>query len=378
MLRFISFVSMTCMVASASSAQTAFPCDWQARADAIVEPWEENSKTFANGAVRVALLDTIEPAGMGSLQESFQQLKQKLQAEGLFGQEHKKAIPLLPSRIGVVTSLAGAALQDILRVLKRRNDQIDILIVPVQVQGRGAAAEISQALRRINRRPGIDCVIVGRGGGSLEDLWAFNEEIVGRAIFHSDIPVISAVGHETDFTIADFVADVRAATPSAAAELVSAARQDLLQRNDDLRVRLRQSILFSLQKKQAALHTITSSHAFVSASERLRLWEGELKESRFRLLSLLRTAIPGRSEQLASLSRELLMRTRFLASARRLQLQALDGQLSVCSPMGVLNRGYAIVSSEAGQIIRDPKDTTPGQKMEVRVAQGAFQVRREP
>ena len=323
------------------------------------------------------IVDTIELAGKGSLQEAFQKLKQKLQAEGLFDQKLKKKIPLLPSRIGVVTSLKGAALQDILRVLKRRNDQLDILIAPVHVQGRGAAEEIALALNRLNQRGGVDCLIVGRGGGSLEDLWAFNEEIVGRAIFSSTIPVISAVGHEIDFTIADFVADVRAATPSAAAELVSAARQDLLQRNDGLSVRLRQAMLLCFQEKKGSLQKIISSHAFVSASERLRRWQGTLKEMHFKLMSMARVSIRGRTENLESLDRELLIRTGFLGSERRLRLQALAGQLSACSPFGILNRGYAIVSSLKGEVIRDPEDTSPGQIMNVKVAKGAFQVRKE-
>jgi exodeoxyribonuclease VII large subunit len=323
------------------------------------------------------IVDTVEPAGTGSLQEAFQRLKQKLQAEGLFDQELKKKTPLLPSRIGVVTSLKGAALQDILRVLKRRNDQLDILIAPVLVQGRGAAEEIALALNRLNQCSEIDCIIVGRGGGSLEDLWAFNEEIVGRAIFNSTIPVISAVGHETDFTISDFIADVRAATPSAAAELVSAARQDLLQRNDGLSVRLRQAMLLCFQEKKGALQRIISSHAFVSASERLRRWQGTLNEAHFKLLSMARVAIRGRTGNLESLDRELLIRMKFLGSAGRLRLQALAGQLSACSPFGILNRGYAIVSSLKGEVIRDPKDTSPGEIMDVRVAKGVFQARKE-
>ena len=173
------------------------------------------------------IVDIVEPAGRGSLQVAFEKLKGRLEQEGLFDTAIKQRIPLLPSRIGIITSSSGAALHDLLRVLKRRNDQVDLLIAPVQVQGRSAAVEISEAIRALNQKPDIDVLILARGGGSIEDLWAFNEEIVARAIFHSRIPVISAVGHETDFTIADFVADVRAATPSAAAEIVSAARQDL-------------------------------------------------------------------------------------------------------------------------------------------------------
>lgn len=184
------------------------------------------------------VVDYCEPKGLGALQLAFEQLKKKLQAEGLFDPAHKKKLPFLPRKIGIVTSPTGAAIRDILNILGRRLPGVDILVVPVKVQGEGSADEIAQAIGWLNVREDIDVMIVGRGGGSLEDLWAFNEEVVGRAIFASRIPVISAVGHEIDFTIADFVADVRAPTPSAAAELAVPNRDDLLTSLADMKRRL--------------------------------------------------------------------------------------------------------------------------------------------
>ncbi len=185
--------------------------------------------------------ERMEPKGLGALQLKFQQLKEKLKKEGLFDEARKREIPYLPNRIGIVTSIDGAALKDILNVLDRRFSTVSILINPVAVQGAGAAASIAEAIEDFNRLKNVDVLIVGRGGGSLEDLWAFNEEIVARAIFNSRIPVISAVGHEVDFTIADFVADLRAATPSAAAEIVMPMKEELILRISDLKLRILQA-----------------------------------------------------------------------------------------------------------------------------------------
>lgn len=185
------------------------------------------------------IIEHIEPKGIGALQLAFEQLKKKLAAEGIFDPKHKKKLPFLPKKIGVVTSPTGAAIRDILNVLTRRFSGVDVLLVPALVQGEGAAQSVAEGIRVLNERSDIDVMIVGRGGGSMEDLWAFNEEIVARAIFASHIPVISAVGHEIDFTIADFVADVRAPTPSAAAELAVPNLQELLARVSRLKERLK-------------------------------------------------------------------------------------------------------------------------------------------
>ena len=196
------------------------------------------------------VVDYMEPRGLGSLQLAFEQLKAKLQKEGLFDPTHKKPLPLLPQKIAVVTSPTGAVIRDILRVLRRRNRGLHVLIYPVRVQGEGAGQEIASGVRYLDTLPDVDVIITARGGGSIEDLWAFNDEIVVRAIFNSRIPVISAVGHETDFTIADFVADMRAPTPSAAAEIVSAVRSDLQERTANSVSRLRKALLYLLEVTQ--------------------------------------------------------------------------------------------------------------------------------
>ena len=323
------------------------------------------------------IVDIVEPAGRGSLQVAFEKLKERLEQEGLFDTAIKQRIPLLPSRIGIITSSSGAALHDLLRVLKRRNDQVDLLIAPVQVQGRSAAAEISEAIRALNQKPDIDVLIVARGGGSTEDLWAFNEEIVARAIFHSRIPVISAVGHETDFTIADFVADVRAATPSAAAEIVSAARQDLAQRNDDLVNRLTTSIYLLVERKRGQLQRTISSPHFVSARERVQKWGGELQELRARLLGSLPQRLPVLRKHLDQVEQTLGLRAEFYLSAQRKTIESIDRQLDAYSPLAVLRRGYAIVSRLDGRIVRDPERLQQNEELRVRVEKGEFSVRRE-
>ena len=323
------------------------------------------------------IVDIVEPAGRGSLQVAFEKLKGRLEQEGLFDTAIKQRIPLLPSRIGIITSSSGAALHDLLRVLKRRNDQVDLLIAPVQVQGRSAAVEISEAIRALNQKPDIDVLIVARGGGSIEDLWAFNEEIVARAIFHSRIPVISAVGHETDFTIADFVADVRAATPSAAAEIVSAARQDLAQRNDDLVNRLTTSIYLLVERKRGQLQRTISSPHFVSARERVQKWGGELQELRARLLGPLPQRVPVLRKHLDQVEQALGLRAEFYLSAQRKTIESILRQLDAYSPLAVLRRGYAIVSRLDGQIVRDPERLQQNEELRVRVERGEFSVRRE-
>ena len=323
------------------------------------------------------IVDIVEPVGRGSLQVAFEKLKGRLEQEGLFDTAIKQRIPLLPSRIGIITSSSGAALHDLLRVLKRRNDQVDLLIAAVQVQGRSAAVEISEAIRALNQKPDIDVLIVARGGGSIEDLWAFNEEIVARAIFHSRIPVISAVGHETDFTIADFVADVRAATPSAAAEIVSAARQDLAQRNDDLVNRLTTSIYLLVERKRGQLQRTISSPHFVSARERVQKWGGQLQELRARLLGSLPQRVPVLRKHLDQVEQALGLRAEFYLSAQRKTIESILRQLDAYSPLAVLRRGYAIVSRLDGQIVRDPERLQQNEELRVRVERGEFSVRRE-
>ena len=345
---------------------------------------EDGSEVRVRGRVSVytprgdlqVIVDIVEPAGPGSLQVAFERLKERLEQEGLFDPAVKQRIPLLPSRIGIVTSSSGAALHDLLRGLKRRNEQVDLLIAPVQVQGRPAAVEISEAIRALNQKPDIDVLIVARGGGSVEDLWAFNEEIVARAIFHSRIPVISAVGHETDFTIADFVADVRAATPSVAAEIVSAARQDLAQRHDDLVNRLTTSMYLLVERKRGQLQRTVSSPHFVSARERVQKWGGELQEMCARLLGSLPQRLPVLRKNLDQVEQALGLRAEFYLSAQQKAIESINRQLDAYSPLAVLQRGYAIVSRLDGRIVRDPEPLQENEKLKVRVERGEFSVRR--
>src|SRR5262252_3612473 len=215
-------------------------------------------------------VESLDPAGRGALQLAFEQLKKKLESEGLFLAQHKKPLPLLPSRIGLITSPKGAAVRDVVRILRRRFPNVHVLLVPVRVQGEGAGGEIARAVRYFNRRQDVDVLIVARGGGSLEDLWAFNEEIVARAIFDSPIPVISGVGHETDFTISDFVADVRASTPSAAAELVVQTRREFDKNIADLRGALAALIRFRLLEWSRRVHELSGRPGFRRPLDLLR------------------------------------------------------------------------------------------------------------
>lgn len=271
------------------------------------------------------ILDHIEPKGIGALQLAFDQLKQKLAAEGLFDPVHKKPLPKLPKKIGVVTSPTGAAIRDILNVMQRRFPGISVLVVPAKVQGEGAAEEIAQGIALLNRRDDIDLMIVGRGGGSIEDLWAFNEEVTARAIFASRIPVVSAVGHEVDFTISDFVADCRAATPSAAAELVVPRKSDL---EEGLR-ELKRQLWFAWQ----------------TGFEQRRLGIAELKkrlrDPRQRFTDLL-IRVDDLRGRLAYSSRTLL--------ERRIQdLRRLMSNLDHLSPLNVLAKGYSVVFKGKGK-----------------------------
>ena len=340
------------------------------------------------------ILDYAEPRGVGALQIAFEQLKAKLQAEGLFDPVHKKPLPFLPSRVGVVTSPSGAVIRDILNVTKRRFPSVHILVAPVRVQGAEAPAEIVEALHRLNETPGVDVIIVARGGGSLEDLMAFNDEGVARAIFASRIPVVSAVGHEIDFTIADFVADVRAPTPSAAAELVVPRRGDLAQQIHALRGRLVQAgeRFFKLRRQRL---TVLAERV---RDPRRRLVDLRLAlDERFSGLSasLIRRVRTDR-ERLRHLERHLL----HLSPAARLanltfvldnmrkgmvtgifrQVETLRSRLAghtalldSLSPLSVLARGYAIVRTiPEGRIVRRAQELSAGDPVGINVAKGRF------
>jgi exodeoxyribonuclease VII large subunit len=244
----------------------------------------------------------MEPKGLGALQLRFEQLKEKLRAEGLFDPEHKRPIPYLPGRIGIVTSLDGAALRDILHVLERRYGAAHVVVYPVAVQGQAAASQIAEAIDNLNEFRAADVLIVGRGGGSLEDLWAFNEEEVARAIFRSAIPVISAVGHEIDFTIADFVADLRAATPSAAAEIVLPVKEELLARLEELKLRSLQAVLATLEGRREEVDRLSKARGLRDPLFYFRTKAQKLDELKKNVSALGETLILLRKERLAGLA----------------------------------------------------------------------------
>jgi len=340
------------------------------------------------------ILDYAEPRGIGALQIAFEQLKAKLQAEGLFDPVHKKPLPFLPSRVAVVTSPSGAVIRDILNITKRRFPSVDILVAPVRVQGAEAPAEIVEALRLLNETPGVDVIIVARGGGSLEDLMAFNDEGVARAIFASRIPVVSAVGHEIDFTIADFVADVRAPTPSAAAEIVVPRRGDLVQQVRTLSARAAHAVERFLKLRRERLETLAER----VRDPRRRLVDLRLAlDERFSGLaaSLIRRVLADR-ERLRHLETHLqylspavkvesltfvlenMRKSMITGSFRRLEglrsrLAVLTAVLDSMSPLSVLARGYAIARTiPEGKIIRRAQDLSAGDPVGINVAKGRF------
>ena len=300
------------------------------------------------------ILDYLEPKGLGALQLAFEQLKQRLAQEGLFDPDHKKPLPQLPRKIGIVTSPTGAAIRDILNIIERRFANVGILIYPVKVQGEGAAQEIATALQELNQMPEIDVVILARGGGSIEDLWPFNEEVVARAIYHSEIPVISAVGHEVDFTIADFVADLRAPTPSAAAELVVRNKDDLIYNLNTVYVRLKNSIR--------------------------KIYEFNL--SRFAFLQKRmpdpRKMIPGLRLTIDEYGDRIAFYVSNAVKIKKEKIEGMMGRLDALSPLNVLKRGYSITRTMPDlKVVRDAKQLASGDKINVRLFKGEFMCRVE-
>jgi len=287
--------------------------------------------------------------GVGNLHIAFEQLKRKLSEEGLFDSCYKKAIPFLPSSIGVVTSATGSVIRDIINVLDRRFYNTRIKVYPVKVQGQGAAQEISRAIDMLNRLMCVDVIIIARGGGSLEELWPFNEEIVARSIFNSKIPIISAVEHKTDYTICDFVADVRAPTPSAAAEIVMPEKQQLIGRLVELDMRLRNAVLRNVKLKRKRLEELKNSAVFRQPYD--RVYQERMKLDI--LCKDMRRAILVRQERAKS------------------KLNFLIGKLDALSPLTILARGYSIVKSiDDKQIIKSVKDTEINDKIKVNLADG--------
>lgn len=293
-------------------------------------------------------IEAMEPQGLGSLQLAFMQLKEKLQTEGLFDPAHKKPLPPLPRTVGVVTSPTGAAIRDILNVLERRFCGLRILIYPVRVQGDGAASEIAQAIADMNRLGEADVMIVGRGGGSLEDLWSFNEELVARAIYQSQIPVISAVGHEVDWTISDWVADLRAPTPSAAAELVVQSRDELLARIEGLKRRIKSGITLWLEQKKGQLEALAGSYA--------------LKQPEYLVQQC--------AQRLDELLRHLETQAGICLSDAQAACRNAAGKLHALSPLAVLGRGYTVTRRENGGLIKTVADLKPGETLSTRFTDG--------
>jgi len=361
--------------------------------------------------------EMLEPKGAGALQLAFEQLKAKLAAEGLFDSGRKRSIPTLPRRIGVVTSARGAALQDILNILRRRHESVSVLIYDARVQGETAAGEVTEGVTYFNEMRDVDVIVIARGGGSFEDLFAFNDEALARSIAASKIPVISAVGHETDFTICDFVADLRAPTPSAAAELVIQSKQELAARLTRLHDRLRQAIDFKLLRAKNALARLTQHPALVRMPDSLARRQQRVDDLIYRLAQAQRqnlARLRRRHESLDARLRHQDMRVRLAATRRQLErrraeLEALTerllsektnrvvqlttslsraaetvvllrrsrwerihGSLTALSPKAILSRGYALVFDAAGNLVKDASQLTPGNPVRTQLGHGEF------
>ena len=338
-------------------------------------------------------VESIEPVGLGALQLAFDQLKKRLEAEGLFAQDRKKPLPMLPRCIGLITSPTGAAVRDVVRILRRRFHNVHLTLFPVRVQGDGAALEIVRALQFFNRQQSVDVLILARGGGSLEDLWAFNEEAVARAISQSVIPVISGVGHETDFTISDFVADVRASTPSAAAELVVNTRREFDKHVADLRQTLLDQMRYRILVLSRRVHELGARRGFRRPLDLLRQQRQRADELTSRLAHALRANLALSTKRfniahkhivafdfrmkiaavrlrLEKLQLELAARSDRALRQKRERLDRLNLQLHERSPLRVLERGYAIATDSAGQILRSTTQVAIGDAVNLRLLNG--------
>lgn len=373
---------------------------WSSRAGRLKFEVEDGLAVVAAGSLTIypqrgrfqLVVEGLEPQGLGALQLAFEQLKKKLETEGLFAQERKRAMPALPNRVGLVTSLSGAALHDMLRILTRY-PHLEVVVAPAAVQGDGAAAEIADAIRRLAGSGLVDVLIVGRGGGSLEDLWAFNEEPVARAVAASEIPVISGVGHEVDFTICDFVADMRATTPTQAAELVVAQLERQERRLDDASAALLRELVRTRTMSRSRLDALAGSSGLARLPHRVRLMRARLdRAARIRqVFQGLSEKAHHRLDRAAGVLRRLPTRVaagghRRVVDSRRQQLSQLvsarlarsrDGlaaherALNHLSPNKVLDRGYSI-TTVVGEVrpLRDPARVRPGQELLTTLARG--------
>ena len=335
---------------------------WRSRVPYLTFLPEDGMKIIARGSITVYPprgnyqidVEQIQPLGIGELQVAFERLKHKLAAEGLFDPTHKKLIPEFPECIGIVTSETGAALQDIRSVLSRRHPSVEVILAPVRVQGAGAAEEIAEAINQMNRYGHIDVLIVGRGGGSLEDLWAFNEEVVARAIYASKIPIISAVGHEIDFSIADFVADLRAPTPSAAAELVVRDRTELLEEVGNLCYTIRGTLDNRLSDFREQVGSLVKSYSFNRPRDLVREY----------------------SQRMDELDRSLGVSFAHVGRVVHQRFDSLQHQLQALNPQGVLQRGYAIIRKER-QIVSNARSLHRGDEADIHFHDGTVGVKVE-
>jgi exodeoxyribonuclease VII large subunit len=347
------------------------------------------------GELQIAA-EYIEPKGAGSLQLAFEQLKSKLEAEGLFAAERKKPIPQLPARIGIVTSAQAAALHDILNIIERRHHSVNVLIFPAQVQGDAAASEVSTGVRYFNQAANVDVIIIARGGGSAEDLASFNNEGLARVIAASQIPVISAVGHETDFTIVDFVSDLRAPTPSAAAELVIRSRQEIEDQASALHDRLSRAMRYRLLMGRQSLTELSQHGAFArmmevirqrqqkldDLSHRLELAERQLLgqlHRRWETISAavrhydVRLVLSGMRKELDSHTAALAAVTRNVLLQHRVRSERLQTALESLSPLAILDRGYALVFDASGKLLKDARKLKVGEEISARLSHGEIQ-----
>ncbi len=339
------------------------------------------------------IAEYVEPKGAGALQIAFEQLKAKLTAEGLFEASRKKPIPALPRVIGIVTSPQAAALHDILHVLQRRHDRASVLIFPAQVQGEAAPAEVATGIRYFNRARSVEVILVARGGGSAEDLAAFNDEALARVIAASELPVISAIGHETDFTIADFVADLRAATPSAAAELVIRSRADVEEQIAGLEHELDRGIRYRLMMGRQHLTELAQHGAFGRMMDLIRRRQQkvddltnrlthaqrnqlEMQRRKFETLAAavrhydLRLVLGGVRKELSARVAAMAAGARDLLLRRRSRLERLTSQMEALSPVAILERGYALVFDASGKLVKDATRVQMGEEIKARVARG--------
>lgn len=328
---------------------------WKFRAGSLLFQPQHGMKVIVEGDVQVyekggnyqLIVQQMQPAGVGALQMAFEQLKKKLFAEGLFDDVHKKRIPTYPEKIGVVTSPTGAAIRDIISVITRRFPGVEIILYPVRVQGEGAAKEIARAIEDFNEYGEVDVLIIGRGGGSLEDLWAFNEEIVARAIFASQIPVISAVGHEVDYSIADFVADLRAPTPSAAAEIVVRSKSEVKGELNYYQEKFGVVLSKRISDQRSRLESIRSGYAFRKPQD----------------------MIYQKMQRLDELQRNISFTITQYLKLIRSKTDHLQKQLNAMNPTAILNRGYSICYKD-GQVVKDAAQLQIEDMVDIKLAKG--------